>query len=526
MNRRKFLQTAAVVGAGLARPAIAQGVKPLVFVPQANLTSLDPVWTTATVTRNYAMMLFETLYGMDARLNPKPQMAEGHTVGDDGKRWTIKLRDGLTFHDGTKVLAVDCAASLQRWMKRDAVGQIVAGRLDGLETPDDRTLVFRLNKPFAALLYALAKTQPSPPVMMPARIAATDPFKQFSEVVGSGPFRFEAGDYVSGSRAVFTKFAAYSPRQEAPDFTAGARRALIERVEWRIIPDASTAANALTVGEVDWIEMPLPDLLPLLRKSKDVVVDRLDPYGLYPVARFNSTQGPTANRGVRQAILAAVNPVEVMQAVMGDDATAYNAPIGVFLPGTDSANTAGMDRLGGGKPVAEIKAMLQSAGYAGEKLVLLHPTDQPFYDAMSQVLAATLQKIGVNVDDQSMDWGTVVQRRASKEPLDKGGWSIFCASFPAVDYLDPLAAPAARGNGAKAWFGWPDDPKLEELHDTWMDSTDPAERKKLAAALQDEVFTEVPYVPLGQYFQSAAWRRNVTGHLKGPVPVFWNVAKG
>lgn len=525
MNRRKFLQGAATAGAALAHPAIAQGTKPLIFVPQGNLASLDPVWTTATVTRNYAMMVFETLYGMDARLNPKPQMAEGHTVDADGKRWTITLRPGLLFHDGSKVLAADCVASLNRWMKRDAVGQILAARLDALEAPDDRTLVFRLSKPFAALPYALAKTQPSPAMIMPARIAATDPFKPFTEVVGSGPFKFEPSEYNSGSRAVFTKFAAYSPRAEAPDFTAGARRALVERIEWKIIPDASTAVNALTSGEVDWIEQPLPDLLALLRKNRDVVVDRLDPYGLYPVARFNSLQGPTANIGVRQAILAAVNPVEVMQAVMGEDTSGYHAPVGAYLPGTESANTAGMDRLGGHKSVDEIKAMLKAAGYAGEKLVLLHATDQPFYDAMSQVMAATMKKIGINVDDQAMDFGTVVQRRASKEPIDKGGWSMFCASFPAVDYLDPLAAPAERGNGAKAWFGWPDDPKLEALHDSWMDASDPAERKKLATGLQDEVFTYAPFVPLGQYLLSAAWRKNISGFLKGPVPIFWNVAK-
>jgi peptide/nickel transport system substrate-binding protein len=523
MQRRSFLAASAL--SVLARPALSQGTRPLIFVPQANLTSLDPVWTTATVTRNYAFLVFETLYGLDAKLNPHPQMAEGHVSEDDGKRWTIRLRDGLMFHDGENVLARDCVASLQRWMKRDAVGQIIADRLDALEAADDRTLVFRLKKPFAALPFALARTQPSPPVIMPARIAATDPYKQFAEVVGSGPFRFEAKDYVSGSRAVFTKAAGYVPRTEAPDFTAGAKRALVERVEWRIVPDASTAANALQTGEVDWVESPLPDLLPLLRQNPGVVVGRLDPYGLYPVARMNALQGPTANIGVRRAILAAIDPVEVMQAVMGEDASGYNAPIGVFLPGTPSASSAGMDRLGGKRPPEEITAMLKAAGYSGEKLVLLHPTDQPFYDAMSQVVAATLKKIGVNVDEQSMDWGTVVQRRASREPLDKGGWSMFCAAFPAVDHLNPLATPAARGNGGKAWFGWPDDPKLEALHDQWIDSSDPAEQKRLAVAIQDEVFSYAPYVPLGQYFPMAAWRKTVTGHLKGPVPVFWNVTK-
>ena len=310
-----------------------------------------------------------------------------------------------------------------------------------------------------------------------------------------------------------------------PTSPPAAKRALVDRVEWRIVPDASTAANALQVGEIDWLELPLPDLLPLLRKNSDVVVDRLDQYGLYPVARFNSMQGPTANQGVRQAILAAIDPVEVMQAVMGDDASGYNAPVGTFLPDTPSASTAGMDRLGGKKSPDEIKAMLKAAGYNGEKVVLLHPTDQPFYDAMSQVVAATLKKIGITVDDQSMDFGTVVQRRASKEPIDKGGWSIFCASFPAVDYLNPLAIPAARGNGGKAWFGWPDDPKLETLHDQWLDTGDAAQQAKLAADLQQEVLTYAPYVPLGQYFPPTAWRKTVTGQLKGPVPVFWNVAK-
>lgn len=527
MTRRELLLGSAAM-ATLARPAIAQTARArtLIFIPQANLTSLDPVWTTATVTRNYAFLVYETLYGLDAGLKPAPQMVEGHTIEDDGKRWTMKLREGLAFHDGAPVLARDCVASLNRWMKRDALGQTVADRTAALEAPDDRTLVFRLKKPFAALSFALAKTQPNPPVIMPERIAATDPFKQVTDSVGSGPFRFVKEEYVAGNLAVFVPFAGYHPRAEAPSFTAGAKRALVDRIEWRIIPDTSTAANALRTGEVDWWEIPLPDLIPQLKADKNVVVDRLDPYGLYPVLRPNHLIAPTNNRGLRRAMLAAIDPVEVMQSFMGDDAGNYNAPIGCFLPGTPSANSAGMDRLGGKKSAAETKSMLKDAGYNDERVVLLHPTDQPFYDAMSQVVSARLKQVGINIDDIAMDWGTVVQRRASKEPLEKGGWSLFCTSFPAVDYLDPLSAPALRGNGGAAWFGWPNDPKIEDLHNAWLDAIDPAEQKKLATAIQDEAFAEALYVPLGQYFQSAAWRRNVTGQLKGPVPVFWNIQKG
>ncbi len=525
MKRRRFLAASAAVT--LARPAIAQPAKakPLVFVPQANLSSLDPIWTTATVTRNYAFLVFETLYGLDANLRPAPQMVEGHRIEDDGKRWTMKLREGLVFHDGSKVTAKDCVTSLQRWMKRDALGQTIAARLDALESPDDRTLVFRLKKPFPALPFALAKTQPSPPVIMPERIASLDAFKQIGEVVGSGPYRFVASEYNSGNLSVFTRFDAYKPRNEAPSFTTGAKRALIERIEWRVVPDQATATAALQTGEVDWIEIPLPDLIPQLKKSRNVVVDRLDPYGLYPVLRPNHLQGPTSNKALRQAMLAAIDPAQVMQSFMGDETAAYDAPIGCFLRGTESENAAGMDRLGGGRSQAELRQMVKASGYNGERILLMHPTDQPFYDAMSQVVAAQLKAIGLNIDDAAMDWGTVVQRRAKKEPLDQGGWSLFCTSFPAADYLDPLSAPALRGNGGAAWYGWPSNAKIEALRDEWLDEADPAQRKRLATAIQAEVFEDVAYIPLGNYRQSAAWRADLTGHLKGPVPLFWNVSR-
>jgi peptide/nickel transport system substrate-binding protein len=525
MKRRSFLAGSAA--ATLARPALAQsaGSRTLVFVPQANLSSLDPIWTTATVTRNFGFLVFDTLYGLDADLAPSPQMVDGAVVADDGKRWTMTLRDGLQFHDGSKVLGSDCVASLKRWMQRDSVGQTIADRLDALEAPDDRTLVFRLRKPFPSLPFALGKTQPSPPFIMPARIAATDANKQITEVIGSGPFRFEAKELVSGSLAVFTKFAGYKPRDGKPSFTAGAKNVLVDRVEWKVIPDPSTANNALRSGEVDWIEIPLPDLIGQLKADRNVVVDRLDPFGLYPVLRPNMAVAPTDNRLVRRAILAAIKPVDVMQSFMGDDAASYTAPIGCFLKGTASENDAGMDFVGGGKSDAEIKAILKDAGYDGERVVIMHPTDQPFYDAMSQVCAARLKQVGINIDDQAMDWGTVVQRRAKRDPLDKGGWSLFATSFPGADWVDPLSAPALRTNGAKGWYGAPDIPRIEMLHEAWVDSGDAAEKKRLAREIQQAAFDEALFVPLGNYRQSAAWRKTLTGLLKGPVPVFWNVAK-
>ncbi|HSU05525.1 MAG TPA: ABC transporter substrate-binding protein [Acetobacteraceae bacterium] len=533
MKRRQFMSAAATAAAfgrstlssaALAQPAIGGKAKTLIHVPQANLTSLDPVWTTAQVTRNYAGMVFETLYGRDESLDPKPQMLEGHEVSSDGLRWTMRLRDGLLFHDGSKVLARDCVASLQRWMKRDSIGVSIAERLDALEAADDRTLVWRLKKPFASLPAALCKTQPTP-VIMPERLAQTDPFKQITEVVGSGPFRFIANEWVAGSQAVFVKFDRYNPRPEPASFCAGGYRVLVDRVEWRIIPDPATAANALVNGEVDWLDSPLPDLLPMLGKTEGVTVGPIDIYGTFGGLRPNALQGPTANPAIRRAILAAIDQTEVMTAVMGDDPKLYRAPVGFFLPGTPSATDAGMDRVRKRPSTDEIKAMLKQAGYGGERIVLLHPTDQVYYNAMIGVVAPSLRKVGLNIDEQSVDWGTVVQRRTSKEPLDKGGWSLFPYGAPAPEYRDPVFATNLRAIGQKAWFGWPTDEKLEAMRNTWMDSNDPAERKQLDAAIQVEAFELVPFVPLGQYLPPAAWRNNLKGLLKGAIPVFWNVSK-
>jgi peptide/nickel transport system substrate-binding protein len=525
MKRRAFIAAAAATAAlPLARPAIGANAKTLIFVPQANLTSLDPVWTTATVTRNFALMVYETLYGRDEAFNPKPLMVEGHTIDDDGKRWTMKLREGLVFHDGTPVLARDCIASLQRWLKRDAVSVTINARVDAIEAPDDKTLVWRLKKPFPLLAHFLSKVQPQP-VIVPERLAATDPYKQLTEIVGCGPFRFLADELVSGHHAAFARFDKYVPRQEPVSYNSGGHKVLLDRVEWQIIPDSATAMNALVSGEVDWLELPSPDVIPVLKKTSGVSTGLLDIYGTVAILRPNSSIAPTNNVGLRKAMMAAVDPREAMIAAMGEDESGWRAPMGYFLPGSTAANDAGMEFRRKRWSVDEVKAMVAKSGYGGERIVLLHPTDQVIYNAFITVVADSFRKVGLNIDEQMVDWGTVVQRRTNKEPTDKGGWSIFPAGAPGPEYVDPMLANTLRSNGSKAWFGWPDDPILEAAYEAWIDAPNDTERHKQEIAFQTAAFNYVPTIPLGQYLPQAAWRSNVTGLLKGSAPVFWGVEK-
>ena len=194
MQRRAFLATTAA----LAAPAAvrAQTATTLRFTPQQDLVTLDPVTTTAYISRNHGYMVFDTLYGMDADFQATPQMVDGHVVEDDGRRWTLTLRDGLLWHDGERVLARDCVASIRRWAKRDPFGASLMEATEELSAPDDRTIRFRLKRPFPLLPLALGKASVPVCAMMPERLANTDPFRQVPEMIGSGPFRFKADERV------------------------------------------------------------------------------------------------------------------------------------------------------------------------------------------------------------------------------------------------------------------------------------------------------------------------------------------
>src|SRR5579875_2608142 len=210
MQRRQFL---AATAASLALPAVGRAADASVirFTPEADLAVLDPVWTTASQSQQHGFLVYDTLWGVDDQYRPQPQMLEGHTVEDDGKTWKLTLRDGLAFHDGSKVLGRDCAASVERWAKRDTFGQALLAAADEISAPDDRTILIRLKYPFP-VADAIGKSSGNMCAMMTARIASTDAFTQIKEIVGSGPYTFKADERIPGARVVYVRNDAYQPR--------------------------------------------------------------------------------------------------------------------------------------------------------------------------------------------------------------------------------------------------------------------------------------------------------------------------
>lgn len=529
LSRRLLLQSGAAAATFVANgtpsaPAIAQGAATgtLRFVPHANLGAVDPVATSGYIVRNYGFMVYDTLFAVDPEFRVRPQMVEGHVVSGDQRTWQFRLRDGLRFHDNEPVCARDCVASIRRWGARDTMGQTLMTAVDEIRATSDRAFEIRLKRPFPLMLDALGKLSTQALFVVPERVGLSDPQMPNTETIGSGPFRFVRSEWVPGSHAVFERFAGYVPRDEPAAGVAGGKRVMLDRVEWRIIPDAATAAAALQTGEVDWYEQPAFDLLPLLARNRDIRIELTDPLGSLMMIRFNQLHPPFDKLAIRRAVLMAVSQQAYLDAVVG------NPRYGALCRSFYACNTPfGTDQGAASMPgdLDRARRMLQEAGYGGEKVVIISPTDIPATHAMSQVTADLLRRLGMNVEFVATDWSALLARRANRNPPDRGGWNIFHTSWVAVDVAAPAVHLPLRTHGAPAWAGWPDDARIEEMRTRFLDAVDPAEQRRLAMEIQARAFEVVPFVPLGQILVPTAFRRNVQGIINAPVPFFWNVRK-
>ena len=525
MDRRSFL---AGTVAAVAMPSIvrAQNTRVIKFVPEADVVVFDPVVTPSAQTREHAWLIYDTLYGVDDKYNTHPQMVEGHVVENSGLTWKITLREGLKFHDGEKVLARDAAASVNRWTKRNSFGQALGAAMNEIVATSDRVFEVRLKKPFPLLPDALGKTMAYMCPVMPERLAKTDPMQAITEPIGSGPYKYVANERVPGARLVYEKFADYTPRKDGPiETTAGPKRPTFDRVEWSIIQDVATAAAALQRGEIDWLQTPQPDLLPVIRRNANITVRTISPLGLLAYMQFNHLHPPFDNPALRRAIIGAITQSDYMIAINGTDKELWKDDVGYFVPGSPLATNAGMDKLNGKRDLAKVKSEIEKAGYKGEKIAMMVAVDVPYLKIMGDVTQDLFKQIGLNLDYQAVDWTTVVQRRAKMDPPSAGGWNMYSINDNGVNQLNPASHFILRGNGKSATFGWPSSPKIEELRDQWFDAPNLDAQKKICEQIQLQAFEDVPFIPLGQSISPTAFRKDIVGVLNGQ-PTFWNVKRG
>src|SRR5882724_3810831 len=345
--------------------------KTISAVMHSDLRIIDPIFTTAYITRDHGYMVYDTLLATDANFKIQPQMADWK-VSDDKLTYTFTLRDGLKWHDGAPVTAEDCVASLKRWGKGDGMGQKLFDFTESLEATDARTITLKLKEPYGLVLESIGKPSSLVPFMMPKRLAETPPTKQIPEQIGSGPFKFVASEFQPGVKAVYEKNTDYVPRKEAPSWTAGAKVVKVDRVEWITMPDAQTAVNALQSGDIDFMETPPFDLVPVLAANKDLTVETLNKLGAQTVGRMNFLYPPFDNVKVRRAAFMAMNQKDVLGAMVGNPEY-YKICGAVFVCGTPLASDVGSESLVKGNGMAEAKKLLAESGYDGTPVVLLAP---------------------------------------------------------------------------------------------------------------------------------------------------------
>jgi peptide/nickel transport system substrate-binding protein len=511
----------AMLAAGGATPAGAETT--LRAVMHSDLKIVDPIWTTAYISRNYGYLVYDTLFALDEKLEIQPQMVDTYEVSDDQLIYTFTLRDGLMWHDGEPVTAEDAIASIERWGEKDSMGQLMMSFVEGMKATGDKSFELTLKEPYGLVLLSLAKPSSNVPFIMPKRIAETPSSEQISEYVGSGPFVFARDEWEPGVKAVFTKFEGYNPRSEPPSWAAGGKEAKVDRVEWLWIPDMQTAVNALINGEIDMIETPSHDLLPILEADEGVVLFDSNPLGNQYMFRMNWLHPPFDNEQVRQAAIAALNQEDFLKAVIGDPRYYKTCPA-MFVCDTPFATDTGGEVLMT-SDFERSKQLLKEAGYDGTPVVLMHSTDLQVLANLAPVAKQLLEQGGFTVEMQSMDWQTLVSRRSKTEPPSEGGWNALLTSWVAADVLNPISTAGLNASCEGAWFGWPCDEQLEQLRLAFAQETDPARQTELAHQIQARALEVGTHGYVGQWYQPIAHRDNVAGLLHGPAPFFWNVSK-
>jgi len=518
---RKAILAATCVGSlvAVAAPALAQTT--LRAVMHSDLKILDPIWTTAYIVRNHGYMIYDTLLAQDEKGEIKPQMVEKYEAAADGKGYTFTLRDGLLWHDGKPVTSEDCIASIKRWAVKDSLGQKMMTFVDSIDAVDAKTFTIKLKEPTGLVLLGLSKPSSNVPFMMPKRVADTDANKQIEDFTGSGPFVFVKDEWKPGDKTVYVKFDKYKPRAEPASGLAGGKLAKVDRIEWRAISDAQQAVNALQKGEIDYIEQPSHDLLGTLKKDTNIAIVEVPQIKAQYVFRPNHLHKPFDNPKVRQALWYAFNQEDFLMATIGDE-NYIKACKALFVCDTPFGSTKGTDGLltSNAKKAQEL---LKDAGYDGTPVLLMHSTDLKALTNLAPVAKSLMEKAGFKVDMQSMDWQTLVARRAKKDAPSAGGWNAFLTAWVVADVMNPVSAAYVNSGCEKASFGWPCDAEMEKLRDEFARSSDVAKQKEIAEAVQKRNIEITAMIPVGEYVQPIAIRKNVKGLLMAPVPVHWNI---
>ena len=507
----------ALAASGIIRPREARAARPVVAVLESEVVILDPHMITATITRTFGTLVFDTLFGQNEKGEIKPQMLEGYTASADKLTWDFTLRSGLKWHDGEPVTPADCTASLKRWMPRDALGRMLAAATQSLEPTGAATFRLVLKEPFPLLLDVLGKPNAPLPVMMPQKIMAEAGDGRIKTIIGSGPFRFVPARWKPGASMILERNQAYVSRPEPADFLAGGKHVKIDELDLRVMPDANTGSNALTAGEIDYMQFLPFETLELLEKNRNLKVFGAMGIHMYQGNfRLNHAFPPFDNPKVRQVMWKLVDQASILDAIGIPAKYRLDRCDSFFMCDTpySTLEGAGVAKYS----VADAKRELAASGYKGEPVITMNVAGS-ISETACRVLEQAMQQAGFNVQAQQMDWGTVLARRARRE-----GWSMFPVYSNGTDMLNPLThfyVAATCGD----FPGWSCDQRIPELLKQFTKADGLEAQRKVAAEIQKASYELTPAVMWGQFTRPAGYRNTLKNFIESSYPFFWQVEK-
>lgn len=524
ISRRTLMKSTIAAGAALALPsALRAQPKQTVRMIMGDLQIFDPIFTTSDYTQHHAMAIYDMLFAVDANLVPQPQMVGHWSVSDDEKTYAFELRDGLSWHDGTPVTAGDCVASIRRWGEVKPSGRLLLERAAKIAATADKTFTITLKEPLGLLLDLLATPVSALYIMREedAKLPATE---QVTAKMGSGPFKFNQDLTRPGSRTVYDRNEQYVPRGEPASGYAGGKVVKAEQVIWENISDPQTALAALQAGEVDfWLE-PVADIFPVIETDPGHVLDTLGKDGSNLFLVMNHLQPPFNDIQMRQALLHLINQ-KAFQSLLAPSPKYGGTITSVFGGRTAYTNDINTDWFKVGGDLEKAKQLIAESGYAGEKVLILDPTDWRDGELASQLLADVLQKAGVNAELAPMAWSELAVRRGKKETVEDGGWSIFISGASDFTFGDPISAAFLQMNGEKGWYGWPQSNEYEALRAKWADVETLDQRKELAREMQRIWWNQVGFVFLCRTLAPIARSISLLDMVSSPAPgvALWNM---
>ncbi|RUU90417.1 ABC transporter substrate-binding protein [Mesorhizobium sp. M7A.F.Ca.MR.176.00.0.0] len=529
ISRREVIKAGIAAGTALSFPSILRAqtspadARTVRMVTEA-LRGYDPIVSTLDIVYSHGLAVYDTLFSFDSKLVPQPQMVGKWGTSDDKRTYTFELRDGLSFHDGTPVTAADCVASIRRWGQADAGGQLIMERAKDVSKIDEKTFRIALKEPLGLLRELMAGGLYL--AVMRAKDADRPATEQVTSNIGSGPFKFNEALAKPGASITYDRNDKYVPRSEPADGLAGGKIVNVDRVVWEHLNDSQTALAALQAGEVDLLTPP-QDFYSVIEADPNLALDVILKSGQLFFMRMNFLQPPFDNVKARQAMLHLIDQEAFLHVVNSDPKYGHTATsiFGNTSPYTNDENTGWYKK--GGNP-EKAKQLFDEAGYAGEKVVILQPTDWGDGNNTSLLLVDSLRKIGIKAELQSMAFAELASRRTNKGPVENGGWNIFITTYPDFSLGNPISTAPLLANGDKAWFGWPKNDEYEALRAKWADVETFEERKALARKMQHIWWDFVGHVQLGQSVSPIARRKVLTGLLdvtSGYGMPMWNMQK-